>query len=187
MIRKIALEIVLFGLLLYSLATVRSIAVNYDPLADMKESVASIGGTFATLPPVEYKATGGKYIFEKNLFNPSRSGTAKPSPQRPERPEVLPVMPDILLKGVLEDTTGKRIAIIEVEGRKAHSYKVGQGFSNFKVVEIGETEVKLERDGKIIKLKLRSPAISKRNSSKNKSSQRRSSRRRSRGRSSREP
>lgn len=189
MIRKVALEVVLFGMLVYSVVAAISIAVDYDPLAEMNDSATSISRSFANLPPMEYTATRGKGILEKHLFHPSRSGTVKIPPPQSESPLPVPdIMPNILLVGVLEDYTGERIAILEVEGGKAHSYRVGEVFAGFKVVEVGVLEVKLERDGKPLKLKLRNQAISKkRNSLKRKPSKRRTSRRRpSRERSSRE-
>ncbi len=191
MIRKIALEVVLFALLVYSAVAAGDIAVNYDPLADIKESTASISRSFASLPPMQYTATGGKGILEKHLFHPSRSGTVKTPKPKPEVQPALPVpaiVPNILLVGVLEDPDGERVAILEVEGGKAHSYRVGDVFAGFKVVEVGVLEVKLERDGEPLKIKLRNQAISKkRKPSRRRAPKRRNSRRRtSRERSLRE-
>ncbi len=181
MIRKVALEVVLFCLLAYSVTMVRSIAVDYDPLADIKDSGASISRSSSNLPPMEYTATGGKGILKKQIFHPSRSSRVETPALNPETPSAAPaIMPNLLLVGILENPKGERLAILEVEGGKANSYSVGDVFAGFKIVEVGMLEVKLERDGEPLKLKLRNQAISKkRNSSKNKSSKRRNSRRRS--------
>jgi len=182
MIRKVALEVVLFGLLVYSVIMVRGIAVDYDPLADMKDSGASISRSSSNLPPMEYTATGGKGILKKQIFHPSRSSRVETPTQNPDTSSSAApaIMPNLLLVGILENPKGERLAILEVEGGKANQYSVGDVFAGFKVVEVGMLEVKLERDGEPLKLKLRNQALSKkRNSSKNKASKRRSSRRRS--------
>ena len=165
MIRKVALELVLLGLLLYSLFTVRAILTGYDPVADAAGSVGTASRSVGGLPDTEYRATGGKDIFERNLFHPTRTGVVKAPPPPPpvvpvvvvpeEPPPPPEPMPAVMLKGVLEDPSGERIALISVDNQRSQPYRVGDMFDNFEVLEIGILEARLTWKGEPVDLKLR--------------------------------
>jgi len=166
MIRKIALEVFLGVLLLYFLMDLRGVLVDYDPLADVRGSVTSAARNFTDLPSGDYVRTGTKDIFEKNLFHPNRRGWVpapkpKPSPvvappPPPPPPTVPPpVMPTLILKGILEDPSGEMIAVIELQGDRARSYRVGDVFDSFEVMEIGVLDVKLSWNGEPVEINLR--------------------------------
>jgi len=168
MIRKIALELVLLGLLLYSFVSIRAVLTDYDPLADAAGSVATVNRTAGDLPAYDYRATEGRDIFEKNLFHPSRAGVTAPPPVVREEPvpEVIeePVpppepMPQISLKGILEDPSGERVALISLNNERSKPYRVGDMFNNFEVVEIGILEANLTWKGEPVDLKLRGQAV----------------------------
>jgi len=164
MIRKIALELVLLGFLLYSLFAIREVLTSYDPLADAAGSVATVGRSMTGLPTDEYRPTGGRDIFEMNLFNPSRVGVVPPPPApAPVEPEPITEvpppppepMPAVVLKGILEDPSGERIVLVSVDNARSQPYRVGDVFRDFEVLEIGILDAKLSWKGQPVELTLR--------------------------------
>ncbi|MBI5141382.1 MAG: hypothetical protein HZA20_04215 [Nitrospirae bacterium] len=179
MIRKIALEMALMGLLAYSLVTLHGVMTQYDPLAEFgAEGGEAVRGA-AALPDVKYVATDGADILERSLFNPDRgagrktqaamkTGAAAAAPEAPPQPvqppappPPPPVMPSISLKGILENTVGEQVAVIEVEGQRARSYRVGDMFGDFELIEIGRLDVKLRWNNEPVELHLRGATTEK--------------------------
>lgn len=178
MIRKIALEMALMGLLAYSLVTLQGVMTQYDPLSELKAAGGEAVKSAAALPDVKYVATGGADMLERSLFNPDRGAGRKtgaltktvvaapeapPQPVAPQQPPPPPppVMPSISLKGILENTSGEQVAVIELEGQRARSYRVGDMFGDFELMEIGRLDVKLKWNNEPVELHMRGTATEK--------------------------
>lgn len=180
MIRKIALEMALAGLLAYSLVTLHGVMTQYDPLSELKVAGGEAAKSAASLPDAKYAATDGADILERSLFNPARGAGRKsqasvktgasaaapeapPQPVQPPAPPPAPppVMPSVSLKGILENTAGEQVAVIELEGQRARSYRVGDMFGDFELMEIGRLDVKLRWNNEPVELHLRGTAAEK--------------------------
>jgi len=168
MIRKVALELVLLGLLLYSFVSIRGVLTGYDPLADASGSVGTVSRTLGDLPVDDYRPTEGRDIYEKNLFHPTRTGISapppvvrdEPAPEVIEQPAPPPEpMPQILLKGILEEPSGERVALISINNERSKPYRVGDMFNDFEVIEIGILEASLTWKGEPVDLTLRGQAV----------------------------
>jgi|GEM_PF-3073555 len=180
MIRKIALEMALAGLLAYSLVTLHGVMTQYDPLSELQASGGEAAKSAPSLPDAKYVATDGADFLERSLFNPDRGAGRKqqasvktgasaavpeapPQPVAPPQPPPPPppVMPSVSLKGILENTAGEQVAVIELEGQRARSYRVGDMFGDFELMEIGRLDVKLRWNNEPVELHLRGTAADK--------------------------
>lgn len=161
MIRKIALEVVLGMALLYGLVELRTVLVDYDPLAEARASVGETAERFAILPSKDFVPVNAQEIFDNNLFDPSRKGYRPPPPRPKPKPKPAPApvppptMPRISLKGIIETPSGERKALLEIEGDRARSLRAGDVAGEFEVVEIGVLELKLLWRGEPVSINIR--------------------------------
>ncbi len=158
MIRRFVINVFLFGcVLFFGVGTLRVIR-SYDPLAPFAGREVK--------PPrsrnadrLDFEPTGAEDIAEHNPFHPDRGVPAPVEPPKPvvvKTPESTPEpLAALTLKGIVLDTDGDRIAVIEREGERPRLLREGDTQGDLTVLSIGNDRVTVSRQGKREVLNLR--------------------------------
>lgn len=153
MIRKLSLLILVFFMFAYTAWNFYQEAFLYEPLGGMTVKKVQQAGS-ETAGPLEYKKTWSDKIHEKNLFSPTRTfKEPKPFVPPPPPPEP-PKRPELLLKGIIQDSSGEYVAYIEIDKVKARPMRKGDMEQDIELVEISDRKAVLQWNNEKISLTL---------------------------------
>jgi hypothetical protein len=99
-------------------------------------------------PPAAATYETFRLITDRNIFNPNRTGRRDRTEEQPPRTDI------ITLVGTLESEHGLRSFFDGSEAGFRKALRVGDMIDKFKVVKITPNVVDLERDGKIISMRV---------------------------------
>ncbi len=99
------------------------------------------------------KVSVDKNLLEKNLFNPDRTYVKKTEEKETtEEVEAPKQMPQITLKGIVQNQYDEYIAIISINNKKPIMLRVGEKVEDIEVVEISDRVVEINWLGEPITL-----------------------------------
>lgn len=154
MIRKAFILTVLAAVFLYITWNFYSAAIKYDPLGAVSQThIKDKGPDSAEL--LQYAKAWTKEIYEKNLFSPSRSYSEPKPIALTNTPFIPPPMrPNLVLKGIVLDTFGDFIGLIEINQSKAISMRKGDKIEDVELTDISSRQVVLKWNAERIILNL---------------------------------
>ncbi len=126
--------------------------IKYKPIRINTEKASTEKSAKAVFKDVKVRI--GKSLLEKNLFNPDRTYVEKTDEEEksPEEVETPKQMPQIQLKGIVQNQYDEYVAIISINNKKPVMLRVGEKVEDIEVVEISDRSVELNWLGEPITL-----------------------------------
>lgn len=154
MIRKAFILSLLAAVFMYLTWNFYLTAIKYDPLGSVSQAQIKDKG-FDSAEALKYAKAWTKEIYEKNLFSPSRS-YMEPKPvaliNTPFIPP--PQRPNLVLKGIVLDTFGDFIGLIEINQSRAISMRKGDKIEDVELIDISSRQVVLKWETERIMLNM---------------------------------
>ena len=154
MIRKAFIMTLLSVVFIYLAWNFYLTAIVYDPLGSVSPAQIKDNG-FDPTASLTHSNAWTKEIYEKNLFSPSRSYSEPRPVALTNTPFIPPPMrPNLVLKGIVSDTFGDFIGLIEINQSKAIPMRKGDKIEDVELTDITSRQVVLKWSGEKIVLNL---------------------------------